>query len=141
MTKKVKQKQIALNNFLFLCIALFIVFLGLSIISAFENEVALSIAFSVFALLPTFVFAISPLYYIFSKEELIIVYNFGQRELIKWDNIRSITLMGSWIGRSIPHYSFAYPRKDKRLFFIAGEVCKTPKTTRLIRTYYKGNIS
>ena len=77
---RVNKKHIALNTHLILCVALFIIFLALSISCAMGNEIGLSIMFGIFVLLPIFVFAISPLYFVFSDEYIEIVYNFGQRK-------------------------------------------------------------
>lgn len=137
-----EKKQIALNTHLILCLILSLVFLGLSISCAFENEIWLAIMFAIFTLLPIFVFTISPLYFVFSNEDVEIIYNFGQRERIKWNSVRSISLTGSWIskGGGTPHYVFSYPKKEKTLFFVAGEIPKTRKTKKLIKKYYKKNI-
>ena len=71
-----------------------------------------------------------------------IIYHFGQREIIKWKDIRNISLMGSWIGAGggLPHYVIAYPKKEKRLFFVVGEIQNTRKTKRFIEKYYKKKI-
>ena len=136
------KKHIAINTHLILCVVLFIVFLGLSISCAIESEIGLSIMFGIFVLLPVLVFAISPLYFVFSDEYVEIIYNFGQREQIKWSDIRNISLMGSWIGTGggLPHYVIAYPKKEKRLFFVLGEIQKSRKTKKLIEKYYKKKI-
>ena len=136
------KKHIAFNTHLILCFILFIVFLSLSIICAIVNEIGLSIMFGIFVLLPIFVFTISPLYFVFSDNYVEIVYNFGQKEQIKWNDIRNISLMGSWIGAGggLPHYVIAYPRKEKRLFFVVGEIQKTRKTKKLIEKYYNKKI-
>ena len=81
---RMNKKHIAFNTHLILCFFLFVIFLGLSIECATENEIGLSIMFAVFILLPIFVFAISPLYFSFTDEYIEIVYNFGQREKIKF---------------------------------------------------------
>jgi len=139
---RVNKKYIALNTHLLLCVILFIVFLGISISCAIEKEIGLCIMFAVFNLLPIFVFTISPLYFSFTDEYVEIVYNFGQREKIKWSDIRNISLMGSWIGTGggLPRYVIAYPKKEKRLFFVVGEIQKTRKTKRFIKKYYKKKI-
>ena len=131
------KKHIALNTHLVLCFFLFVVFVGLSISCAIDSDIGLSIMFGVFILLPVFVFAISPLYFVFSDECIEIVYNFGQREIIKWNDVRNISLVGSWTGGGLPHYVIAYPQKEKRPFFILGEIQKTRKTKKLIEKYYK----
>ena len=50
--------------------------------------------------------------------------------------------MGSWIGAggALPHYVIAYPQKEKRLFFVVGEIPKTRKTKKCIENYYKKKI-
>lgn len=50
--------------------------------------------------------------------------------------------MGSWIslGLGLPHYVISYPRKEKRLFFVVGEIQKTRKTKKYIEKYYKKKI-
>ena len=139
---RVNKKYIAFNTHLILCFVLFLIFIGLSIDCAMEREIGLSIMFGIFVLLPVFVFSISPLYFSFTDEYVEIVYNFGQREKIRWSDIRNISLMGSWIGAGggWPHYNIAYPQKEKRLFFVVGEIQKTRKTKKLIEKYYKKKI-
>ena len=139
---RVNKKHIAINTHLILCFVLFVVFLSLSISSAIVNKIGLSIIFAIFILVPVVVFVISPLYFVFFDEYVEIVYNFEQREIIKWKDIRTISLMGSWIGAGggLPHYVIAYPRKEKRLFFVVGEIPKTRKTKKFIEKYYKKKI-
>ena len=140
--KKTKQKHYAFNAQLLFVIAFFVVFLVLSICAAIEQEIGLSIGFAVATLLPVFVLLISPLYVVFSDEEIEIVYIMGQKEIIKWKNIRYIRLNGAWISRSggFPHYEVAYPTDVKRAFFVRGEIPKTRKTKKYIKMYYKKDI-
>ena len=139
---KIKQKYSAFNTQLFFVVAMYLVFLILSICAAIEHEVGLSIGFAVATLLPIFVFLISPLYAAFSDEEIEIVYILGQREIIRWKNIRYIRLNGAWISRGggLPHYEVAYPTNVKRAFFVRGEIPKTRKTKKYIKMYYKKDI-
>ncbi|MBE6531852.1 MAG: hypothetical protein E7679_07210 [Ruminococcaceae bacterium] len=136
------KKQIALNKHLWLAVALFAIFVSISIFCISEKDIGLSIGFLVAALLPVFVFLISPMYYVFSEESVKIIYLWGQKEEIKWNAIRSITLYGSWISRggATPHYCIAYPTNKKRVFFVNGEISKTRKTKKLIQKYYRKNI-
>ena len=137
--KKTKQKHYAFNTQLLFVIAFFVVFLVLSICAAIEQEIGLSIGFAVATLLPVFVLLISPLYVVFSDEEIEIVYIMGQREFIKWKNIRCIYF---WVsgGGGFPHYEVAYPTDVKRAFFVSGEIPKTRKTKKYIKMYYKKDI-
>ena len=140
--KKTTQKHYAFNTQLFFVTAFFIIFLILSVCAAIEYEVGLSIGFAVATLLPIFVFLISPLYVTFSDEEIEIIYILGQKEIIKWKNIRYIRLNGAWISRGggLPHYEVAYPTNAKRAFFVRGEIPKTRKTKKYIKMYYKKDI-
>ena len=139
---RVNKKYIAFNTHLILCFVLFLIFISLSIGCAIEKESGLGIMFALFTLLPLFVFGISPLYFVFSDECIKIIYSFGQKEVIKWSDIRNISLMGSWIGAGggLPHYVVSYPKREKRLFFVVGEIQKTRKTKKFIEKYYKKKI-
>ena len=134
--------QIALNTHLQFLVIFFAIFIGLSVLGLIEQEVWMAIGFGIVTLAPLFVFLISPMYYVFSKESVEIIYLWGQKEEIKWTSIRSITLEGSWLSRgdSPPHYQIAYPTAQKRKFFMNGEVSKTIKTRKLINRYYKKDI-
>lgn len=136
-----KETHKAFNTHLILNIVLFAVFLGLSISCAIEIEIGMTILFGIFVLFPVFVFVVSPLYYIFTNEEIVIVYTLGQREVIKWNSVRNISLFGSWIGNGVPRYVISYPVKEKRPFFVMGEISKTRKTTKLIEKYWKISTS
>ena len=137
-----KKMQIAINTHLWLPIVLFMIFMTISISCISENKIGMTVGFFLAASLSIFVFLISPIYYVFSEESITITYLFGQKEEIKWNSTRSITLYGSWIsrGRATPHYHIAYPTNKKRPFFVNGNISKTRKTKRLIKKYYKKNI-
>lgn len=137
-----EKKHIAVNTHLMLCVLMFAEFLWLSILCAGEKEIGLSVLFAVFALVPVVVFLLSPLYVTFSVDGIEIVYHFGQKERIKWSEIRSISIKGSCIGKGggLPNYTIAYPRKEKRPFFVVGAIPKTRKTQNYIEQYYKKNM-
>ncbi len=137
---KQNKKHIAINTHLMLPIILFLIFVGISIASIVENELWGAIGFGIATILPIGVFVISPLYFVFDDEAAKIVYNFGQSLTIPWKEIREIFLLGSWIGGGIPRYVISFPQRDKRLFFIVGEISKTRRTKKLIKSYYKGKI-
>jgi hypothetical protein len=136
------KKQIAINTHLWLPVVLFAIFVTISVSCISEKEIGLFVGFLVAALLPTFVFLISPVYYVFSEESVKIIYLLGPKEQIKWNAIRSITVYGSWLSRggATPHYHIAYPTSKKRAFFVDGNIAKTRKTKKLILKYYKKNI-
>ena len=136
-----KNKQIAINTHLILWFVMILVFLGLSINAAIDSEIGLCIAFGALALVPLFVFLISPLCIGFDKDCIEIIYVLGAREQIRWGEIRNITRFGSWVGGGgSPHFAVAYRQDEKRPFFVLGEIPKTRKTEKLIRKYYKVEI-
>jgi len=137
-----KDRQFALNTQNFFLLAVFCLLLFPIVGFASLGEVAGAAVFGFFALLPPLAFAFCPLYYLFDEKAVTVVYLWGQRETIEWRRIERIALVGSWVPRySVPpRYVPVYTRTGKRPFFVNGEIVKTPKTTRLLRQYYKGNI-
>ena len=136
------KKQIAVNTHLIFFAAFFLVMLGIFESVARGKEIGLSIGFGLALLGPVVCFCISPLYFVFSDEYLEIVYLFGLKEQIKWSQIKCITRKGSWIskGGGFPRYAIIYPSKEKRPFFVVGEISKTERTKRLLKHYYKREI-
>ena len=136
------KREIAINTHLWLSIVLFSIFILLASLGIREREAWSSVGFGVAAFLPLLVFLISPMYYVFSEERVVIIYLWKQKEEIQWSSVRSITMSGSWIGRwdGLPHYHVAYPSKAKRAFFLCGDISKTRKTKRLIQAYCKKEI-
>jgi len=141
--KKQYKTHIAFNTHLFLPLFLLICFLSFSIFSAVvDHDIELAIGFALFIPFCLFAILISPLYIVFSDEEVKIIYTLGQKEIIKWKDVRSIYTQGSWGGGGGPPcYVFVYPNKEKRAFFVRGEIPKTRITTKLIKKYYKRKIS
>ena len=136
-----RKKESAINTHLWLPIVYFVIFLLLCISCIDEGAIGMAIGFAAVALLAPFVFLTSPMYYVFTNKEIEIVYLWGQKEKIRWIDIRNITLFGSWISRggSTPHYHIAYPAQ-KRLFFMTGDISKTRKTKRLFKNHYGREI-
>lgn len=125
------------------------IFYGISFIGALilfvggisTDEILAIIIFAVLSLMMLFLILISPLHYMFCDESVEIVYNFGRREIIKWRSVKSISLVGKWIGSGhLPYYEIAYGKESKRPFYMRSEISKTRKTTKLIKKYYKKDI-
>jgi hypothetical protein len=142
MKEIANKRYIALNNHLILCVVLFVVFIFISFFSFVDREIFGGVFFSLLTLLPIMVFLLSPIYYVFSSKEIIIVYCLGKKECIVWQDVRSITLYGSWLLRvgGLPTYSFAYPQREKMPFYMNGEIAKTIKTKKLIKMYWDKEI-
>ena len=137
-----KEKHIALNTQLLWFGVAFLGALCLSVFSAADRAIGLCIGFAILAAVIAFGCAIMPQYVTFSDECVEIVYLFGQREIIKWSDIRSITAEGRWFSRygGPPRYVIAFPRKEKKPFFVTGEIPRTRATKMLLDRYYKKKI-
>ena len=137
-----KEKHIALNTQLIPLVVSFFGLLRLAAISAADKDVVFAVVFVLFAAVVGFGCAISPLYVAFSEESVEIVYTCGKREEIRWSDIRSITAEGSWFakGGGLPHFVLSFPRKEKKPFFVVGEIPRTRTTKTLIERYYKKKI-
>ena len=133
-----KSRKTVINTHNILVIVLFALFVVFAVVSATEGETWLAVFFGMFCLLPAFVFAISPLCYIFDEKAVTIVYFFGLRETVSWSSIRDIYEIGGWFLHSVgtPRYVLSYPKKEKQVFFMLGEISKTRKTTEFIKRYY-----
>ncbi len=136
-----ENRYVAINTHLLRNVLFFIVFVLLSVSSALFGEVWLAVGFGAFALVPVVAFFMSSLYFVFDDVAVKIFYNFGISETIKWNDIRSVSLQGSWfVGIECPHYEITYPHAENKVFFAVGEIPKTRKTTKLIKMFYKKQI-
>ena len=136
------EKEIALNNHIF-SNSLFVVF-GFLLMSfgVWSDE----IIFAVFGILLVLIFVIilliAPTHYIFTNQSVVICHPFKRKEVIRWENIRSIRKYGSCFypeHNGFTHYKIHYLHK-KEILFLNGEICKSRKTKRLLEKYYKGNL-
>ena len=142
MKESLHKKQYAFNKHLIFFAFVFAVLVMLTVVSALEGELWLAVGFGVFSLLPIFAFLFSPWYYIFSDTEVTIVYLFGIKDTICWYKVKSITEIGSWFrrGGGLPNYVLFFERKEKRPFFVNGEISKTLRTKKLIKKYWAKEI-
>lgn len=136
------EKHIAVNNHIFAY--LFAVFVGF-LFSSFGmmiEEIVFIVGGIVIFLVFLFLILISPIYYVFSSESVVICHPFKRRETICWEDIRSINRHGSWFYRTLfglPHYKIYY-RHEKEVLFLNGEICRSRRTKMLLQKYYKGNV-
>lgn len=128
------------NGYLIGAFALLAVFAGIAIPLTLEKLWVLSVLSWIFAAFCLFGILISPLYTVFTEEDITIVYCLGQKERIRWKEIRFINRRGSLAAKSQPRYEIAYPHEDKRPFFVCGEIPKTRKVKKIIETYWHGTI-
>ena len=134
------KKHIAINtqNFIWLFVVALMTFL--SVIGFVEGVAIMGVIFALVAATGVFVIVISSAYYVFTEDGVTIVYMLGDKEIIPWSSVRSVTLFGSWLskGSGSPHYHIAYGHDIIKKFYVNGEIAKTMKTKSLM-TQYCGN--
>ena len=138
-----KTRKIAFNThliFFFLLIALFL-FVSVDLLISDVNG-SVPLALGGFALVSAFVFgvAISPIVFIFDEENLTIVYVLGNKEIIPWKEIRSVTKRGGSFSGKLSTYQIAHPVSEKRPFYVDSSITCDFKTKKLMKEYYKKDI-
>ncbi len=131
------RKYRALNTHIFLWISMSALLGAFAVFSFFGKEARLAAVFFAFAIISLSPMAFAPIYYVFTKKGVTIVYFFGIKEEIEWWETKSIVEKGRWFsGNSLPHYHINYPKKKKRRFFVTGDITKTHRTKRLLKKLY-----
>ncbi len=140
--KKDKSYHVVWNLGLIPYGAVLLLCMGGVVLCAIEQAIFMMILMIGFALLAALILLTSPWYFVFSEECLRIVYHFGQKEIIPWEDIKAIRKKGRWLGfgGGFPHYEIDYPKNEKRMFFVYGEIPKTGKTQKLVQRYYKREL-
>ena len=106
------------------------------------EEIIFAVGGIVIALIFIFLLLISPTHYIFTNEKLVICHPFKRREIILWEDVTGTMSFGSWFRKSLfglPHYKIYY-RHKKEIIFLNGEICRSRRTKKLLKKYYKGNV-
>ncbi len=135
------EKYIAFNNHIlpntfFVAFGLLLVSFGL-----WTDEIVFTVLGILIVLVFVVILLISPVYYVFSYENVVICHPFKRRETICWDDIRSINKYGSWFypkSNGFTHYKIYY--RHKQQLFLNGEISKSKRTQQLLEKYYKGNV-
>ncbi len=143
MSKK-NNMQYAFNSHHILHIPFLVIMISLGTFCIIDKDFWLAIVIYAFALLPIFCILISPLCYIFTEQDVTIIYCFGIKEIVKWSEVKDITKYGSWFTRGLPHYRVSYPKfigTKKQPFFVNGEISCSKKTKKYIKMFYKKEIN
>ena len=134
--EKIKKYR-ALNTHIILWFFLFASLSVLGALSFIAKEKTLAVGLLIFAAISISPLLFSPIYYIFTKKDVTIVYLFGIKEKIEWWETKSVTEEGSYFGgNGLPHYHISYPKRKKRPFFVTGEITKTRRTKKLLKKLY-----
>lgn len=106
------------------------------------DEKGLAIVCLILSLFQIVFILITPIYYIFSKERLIIKYCFGPEESIPWEHVREVVKNHENAFKYTPldTYKIYYYSKKKHPFYMQGVVCKNKATTILMEKYYSKKL-
>lgn len=120
----------------------FLIFMIMSLFFFATHCIGIVITLFILGALQIILFFISPKYYIFSKERLIIKYSFSLKENIPWQNVKSIVIEMEKPVKYfyLDSYKIYYFPKVKCPFFMRGLVNKNKKTTALFEKYYSKKI-
>lgn len=142
MKKALQKSGYAFNRQLLIPMLLAIFMIVLSFAFFADHDIIPGIVSLLFALLGCFGFAVSPIYFAFDTEKVVIRYLFGLKENIPWRYINSVHAVGSW-GRydRLPFYQIFYFTTEKRYFFMRGEIAGTSRTKKLMKKYYRKEIN
>lgn len=136
-----RKNQIAFNRQQVIWFLIFFEFIAITVKCMLEKEILLAVLSGLFVFAGAFVILTQPLYFVFSEEQVEIVYLL-LRMRIRWDSVRNIWLEGDNFGvaGNWPRYVIAYPQTKKLPFFALGEIPKTSRTKKLMEMYYKKEI-
>ena len=128
------------NGYLIGAFVLLAIFGGIAVPLTLEKLWVLAVLAWLFTAFCLFSILVSPSYTVFTEEDITIVYCLGQKERIRWKEIRFIHSRGSLAAKTQPRYEIAYPHEDKRPFFVCGEIPKTRKIKKIIESRWHGTI-
>lgn len=139
---KKKAQYLAFNTHLILCVIMLAISAVFMWLSVTDKEIIPAMISMLIGLPALFVIFISPILFIFTEQNVTIVYWFGLKETISWSNVREIYKEGSWFikHKGPPHYVLTYPKHNKKPFFMNGEIPKTFKTKYLIEKFWGQKI-
>ena len=129
--KKVINKRI--SGFL-ICLLIMLIF---SLFWFMFDETVLAIICFFISLFQLIFILTTPYCYIFSEKQLTIKYCFGLKEIIHWQDIRTIVNVNEYIFRytTLNAYKIYYFSNKKHSFFMQGIISKTKVTTELMKKY------
>lgn len=121
-------------------------FFALTFLSAvffYLDCVAIGVALIVLSVVQIVLFLLAPRCYVFSKDSLIIKYNFSLKESIPWNSISLVTrdIEKPFKYTYLKSYEICYHSNKVQPFFMRGIVSKNKKTTALFKKYYQKNIN
>ena len=140
--KKTIEKTVIFNRRILLFIFAFVMFLCFSISFFKSGDKEIGIALLVISVLISFGIFFSPLYFVFTKNEITIIWFFQYKRIISWNSIKSIIeLKWGEVHRDLPKYELIYHLNYKGYIVSKQfDIPRNKKTKKVIERYAKYKI-
>ncbi len=141
-SKKPIEKTVIFNRRILIFIFAFVIFLCFSINFFNQGDKEIGIALLVISVFISLGIFFTPLYFIFTKNEITIIWLFQYKRIILWSTIKSIIeLKWGEVHRDLPKYELIYHLNYKG--YIASkqfDIPRNKKTKKVIEKYAKYKI-
>ena len=140
--KKPIEKTVIFNRRILLFIFAFVMFLCFSISFFKSGDKEIGIALLVISVLISLGIFFTPLYFIFTKNEITITWLFQYKRVIPWSTIKSIIeLRWGEVHRDLPKYELIYHLNYKGYIVSKQfDIPRNKKTKKVIERYAKYKI-
>ena len=140
--KKPIEKTVIFNRRILLFIFAFVMFLCFSISFFKSGDKEIGIALLVISVLISFGIFFSPLCFVFTKNEITIIWFFQYKRIISWNSIKSIIeLKWGEVHRDLPKYELIYHLNYKGYIVSKQfDIPRNKKTKKVIERYAKYKI-
>ena len=136
------EKTIIFNRRILFFVITFIIFLCFSISLLKSEDVELGILLLVVSIFISLGIFLSPLYFVFTKNEITIIWFFQYKRIISWSSIKSIIeLKWGEVHRDLPKYELIYHLNYKGYIVSKQfDIPRNKKTKKVIERYAKYKI-
>lgn len=140
--KKPIEKTVIFNRRILLFVVAFVAFLCLSISFFNSGDKEIGIALLVVSALISLGIFFTPLYFIFTKNEITIIWLFQYKRVIPWSAVKSIIeLKWGEVYRDLPKYELIYHLNHKGYIVSKQfDIPRNKKTKKVIERYAKYKI-
>ena len=136
------EKTIIFNRRILLFVITFIIFLCFSISLLKSEDVELGIPLLVVSIFISLGIFLSPLYFVFTKNEITVIWLFQYKRIIPWRSIKSIIeLKWGEVYKDLPKYELIYHLNHKgHIISKQFDVPRNKRTKQMIEKYAKHKI-
>jgi len=136
------EKTLVFNRQIFIFLAAFVVCLSFSIDFFKSGDIEIGVVLLIIALAMSLGVFFSPLYFVFTKEELTAIWLFQHRRVIPWYAVKSIIeLKWGEVYKDLPKYELIYHLNYKgHIISKQFDIPRNKRTKQMIEKYAKHKI-